>query len=264
MPSPLPQLALAGGAAPPAPHAVPVKALVLSVLGHLARHRRPRGSGVLRASWTDPSCTWSTWSRPWRWSATPAEPRRRCLPAPSSRQTHAPSPRARAGAREAPKPAGDGPALPRRSRRARAIAIFRRWRLRRTGAARQPWPAGRAAVGDALGQVTGLHLRAGRAHARRHRFPHAWYLRQVLQKVEEHWQTQNRSSEPAQKPRIYVEIRTGRLHRDASHRAELGLAPSTTARRFVPSPRPARSHRFRQDWANPSLRVLFNFDLRRG
>jgi TonB family protein len=89
-------------------------------------------------------------------------------------------------------------------------------------------------------------------------FPYAWYLRQVLQKVEERWQTQNRSSEPAQKPRIYVEIqRDGSI---APPRIEQSAGSSlydrealraiTEATPFPPLP---------ADWANPSLRVLFNF-----
>ena len=94
-------------------------------------------------------------------------------------------------------------------------------------------------------------------------FPHAWYLRQVLQKVEERWQTQNRPNEPEQKPRIYVEI-----HRDGSiapPRIEQSSGSSfydraalraiSEASPFPPLP---------ADWSKPALRVLFNFELKHG
>ena len=85
----------------------------------------------------------------------------------------------------------------------------------------------------------------------------------MLQKVEEHWQTQNRSSEPAQKPRIYVEIRRDGSIAPPSVEQSSGssfydraaLRAITEASPFPPLPK---------DWANPSLRVLFNFDLKRG
>jgi protein TonB len=94
-------------------------------------------------------------------------------------------------------------------------------------------------------------------------FPHAWYLRQVLQKVEERWQTQNRPNEPGQKPRIYVEIqRDGSI---ASPRIEqssgstfydrAALRAISEASPFPPLP---------SDWSKPALRVLFNFELKRG
>ena len=125
-----------------------------------------------------------------------------------------------------------------------------------------PEPAARPAAA-ALGQATGSISGQGSLTLDVTDFPYAWYLRQVLQKVEERWQTQNRSNEPAQKPRIFVEIR-----RDGSiapPRIEQGSGSSfydraalraiTEASPFPPLP---------AEWANPSLRVLFNFDLKRG
>jgi protein TonB len=114
-----------------------------------------------------------------------------------------------------------------------------------------------------LGQVTGSISGQGALTLDVTDFPYAWYLRQVLQKVEEHWQTQNRSSEPAQKPRIYVEIRRDgsiappRIEQSSgsSFYDRAALRAITEASPFPPLP---------ADWANPSLRVLFNFDLRRG
>jgi protein TonB len=94
-------------------------------------------------------------------------------------------------------------------------------------------------------------------------FPYAWYLRQVLQKVEGEWQRQNQRAEPNQKPLIFVEI-----HRDGSIRTptidkssgndlydRAAVRAVLDASPFPPLP---------QDWARPSLRVQFTFDLERG
>jgi protein TonB len=123
-------------------------------------------------------------------------------------------------------------------------------------------PASRPSVA-ALGQATGSVVGQGALTLDVTDFPYAWYLRQVLQKVEDRWQTQNRSSEPAQKPRIYVEIRRDgsiappRIEQTSgsSFYDRAALRAITEASPFPPLP---------ADWANPSLRVLFNFDLRRG
>jgi protein TonB len=114
-----------------------------------------------------------------------------------------------------------------------------------------------------LGQATGSIRGQGSLTLDVTDFPYAWYLRQVLQKVEEHWQTQNRANEPAQKPRIYVEIRRDgsiappRVEQSSgsSFYDRAALRAITEASPFPPLP---------ADWANPSLRVLFNFDLQRG
>ncbi len=123
-------------------------------------------------------------------------------------------------------------------------------------------PASRPSVA-ALGQATGSISGQGSLTLDVTDFPHEWYLRQVLQKVEERWQTQNRSSEPAQKPRIYVEIRRDgfiappRIEQSSGNSIydRAALRAITEASPFPPLP---------ADWANPSLRVLFNFDLKHG
>jgi len=94
-------------------------------------------------------------------------------------------------------------------------------------------------------------------------FPYAWYLRQVLQKVEGEWQRQNQRAAPSQKPLVLVEIQRdgsirmpridqssgNALYDQAAIRAVLDASP------FPPLP---------QDWSRPSLRVQFRFDLERG
>lgn len=116
-----------------------------------------------------------------------------------------------------------------------------------------------AALGRATGSVSGQ----GPLTLDVTDFPYAWYLRQVLQKVEERWQAQSRSSESTEKPRIYVEIRRDgsiappRVEQTSgnSFYDRAALRAITEASPFPPLP---------ADWANPSLRVLFNFDLKRG
>ena len=123
-------------------------------------------------------------------------------------------------------------------------------------------PAARQAAA-ALGRSTGSVVGQGTMTLDVTDFPHAWYLRQVLQKVEERWQTQNRPNEPGQKPRIYVEIqRDGSI---AAPRIEqssgstfydrAALRAISEASPFPPLP---------SDWSKPALRVLFNFDLKHG
>lgn len=120
-----------------------------------------------------------------------------------------------------------------------------------------PRPAQAAPLGQATGSVSG----AGALTLDVSDFPHAWYLRQVLRKVEERWQKQGQTAEPSQKPLIMVEIQ-----RDGSIRVPLvdkssgnafydqaALRAITEASPFPPLPR---------DWSKPSLRVMFRFDLR--
>jgi periplasmic protein TonB len=120
-----------------------------------------------------------------------------------------------------------------------------------------PRPAQAAPLGQTTGSVSG----AGALTLDVSDFPHAWYLRQVLRKVEERWQKQGHTAEPSQKPLIMVEIQ-----RDGSIRAPLvdkssgnafydqaALRAITEASPFPPLP---------QDWSKPSLRVMFRFDLR--
>lgn len=115
----------------------------------------------------------------------------------------------------------------------------------------------------ALGQSTGSVAGQGSMTLDVTDFPHAWYLRQVLQKVEERWQTQNRPNEPDQKPRIYVEIqRDGSIASPRIERSSgstfydrAALRAISEASPFPPLP---------ADWSKPALRVLFNFELKHG
>ncbi len=189
------------------------------------------------------------------------------IPASLPARTLQPTPRAitpepEPRAREAVKPAE--PALPSRMITSRPVdrelpplapPSERRGKTAIEPASRPP--------ATPLGQATGSITGQGSLTLDVTDFPYAWYLRQVLQKVEEHWQTQNRSNEPAQKPRIYVEIRRDgsivppRIEQSSgsSFYDRAALRAITEASPFPPLP---------AGWANPSLRVLFNFDLKRG
>jgi len=129
-------------------------------------------------------------------------------------------------------------------------------------AARPGDPASaRPAPPPPAGQVTGSVSGSGSLTLDVSDFPHAWYLRQVLQKVEERWQRQGQTAEPAQKPFVFVEIQ-----RDGSIRAtriekssgnafydQAALRAIADASPFPPLP---------QDWSRASLRVMFRFELR--
>ena len=260
MPSPLGRTRWRVAAAP-APPPVPVKALALSVLGHVIVIAALAGLAFLGV-WDRPKVHVVNLVSTVAAVGNPAGSHA-SLPA----RTLRPSPRAIAPepepiAREAVKPAE--PALPSRVITPRAgerdLPPLPLPSDRRGKTAVEPIARPAATP---LGQATGSISGQGSLTLDVTDFPYAWYLRQVLQKVEEHWQTQNRSNEPAQKPRIYVEIR-----RDGSIAAprveqssgssfydRAALRAITEASPFPPLP---------ADWANPSLRVLFNFDLKRG
>ena len=248
-------------AAAPPPQLVPVKALVLSVLGHVVIVAALVGLALLGV-WDRPTVhvvnLVSTIAAVGNPAGSPAS-----LPACSLKPTlRAITPEPEPIAREAVKPAE--PALPSRVVTPRvgerdlpplAPPSDRRGKVATEPVSRPP--------ATPLGQVTGSISGQGSLTLDVTDFPYAWYLRQVLQKVEEHWQTQNRSSEPAQKPRIYVEIRRDgsiappRVEESSgsSFYDRAALRAITEASPFPPLP---------ADWANPSLRVLFNFDLKRG
>ena len=264
-------------AAARAPEPVPVKALVFSVLGHVVIIAALVGV-VLSGIWDRPKVHVVNLVTSIAAVGNPAGsqvslPARTLKPA-----TPAPDPEPRG--REAVKPAEA--ALPSRAVPAREAvkpteaALPSRAVTPRPGERELPpmsppsdrhsktavEPAARpsaAAIGQATGSISGQ----GSLTLDVTDFPYAWYLRQVLQKVEERWQTQNRSSEPAQKPRIYVEIRRDgsvappRIEQTSgsSFYDRAALRAITEASPFPPLP---------ADWANPSLRVLFNFDLKRG
>jgi len=94
-------------------------------------------------------------------------------------------------------------------------------------------------------------------------FPYAWYLRQVLQKVQGEWQRQNQFKEPGQKPLVFVEIqrdgsiRTPKVTESSGNALydRAALRAVVEASPFPPLP---------PEWSKPSLRVMFRFDLDRG
>jgi len=93
-------------------------------------------------------------------------------------------------------------------------------------------------------------------------FPYAWYLRQVLQKVQGEWQRQNQINEPGQKPLVFVEIqrdgsiRTPKIEQSSGNPLydQAALRAIVEASPFPPLP---------QEWSRASLRVMFRFDLER-
>lgn len=134
---------------------------------------------------------------------------------------------------------------------------------RRTEKAAPPEPLRPAAPQAVAGQRTGSPAGAGALTLDASDFPHAWYLRQVLQKVQGEWQRQPPVKEPDQRPLILVEImRDGSIripkveqtsgsafYDQAAVRAVVAASP------FPPLP---------QDWSKASLRVMFRFELERG
>lgn len=94
-------------------------------------------------------------------------------------------------------------------------------------------------------------------------FPHAWYLRQVLSKVEAAWQRQGQIAEPPQKPLVVVEIQrdgsiaTPRIEKSSGNAFydQAALRAIMEAKPFPPLPK---------EWTRPTLGVMFSFDLERG
>jgi TonB family protein len=120
-------------------------------------------------------------------------------------------------------------------------------------------PPETASLGAPTGSVTG----AGALTLDVSDFPYAWYLRQVLQKVEQEWQRQNQPNDPPQKPQVYVEIqRDGSIKPPAIHKSSGNSFYDNAALRAVMAASPFP--RLPDDWTKPSLRILFTFDLRRG
>jgi TonB family protein len=198
---------------------------------------------------------------------TPVVPSRAPTPTPT------PEPRERA-MREAPKlpePVLPRPSLPPRSAAlpragekelpslARSTAMAHVDKPVRTARPVESRPAPEAPLGLPTGSPAGVGARSLDASD----FPYAWYLRQVLRKVEGEWQRQNQRAAPSQKPLVLVEIQRdgsirmpridqssgNALYDQAALRAVLDASP------FPPLP---------EDWKRPSLRVQFRFDLERG
>jgi len=182
----------------------------------------------------------------------------RTLPKPASRSVE-PEPEPRA--REAPKAAE--PALPTRAMNPRVgdrelPTMTADRRPRAVGeSASKPQPA------TALGQATGSTAGVGSLTVDVTDFPHAWYLRQVLAKVQERWQSQKRASEPEQKPLVWVEInRDGSITTPRIERSSGNTFYDQAALRAIVEASPFPQ--LPADWTKPSLRILFNFELRRG
>jgi TonB family protein len=182
----------------------------------------------------------------------------RALPKPAARSVE-PEPEPRA--REAPKAAE--PALPARAMNPRVgdrelptMTADRRPRVVGDSASR-PQPA------TALGQATGSTAGVGSLTIDVTDFPHAWYLRQVLAKVQERWQSQKRTSEPDQKPLVWVEInRDGSIATPRIERSSGNTFYDQAALRAIVEASPFPQ--LPADWSKPSLRILFNFELRHG
>jgi len=91
-------------------------------------------------------------------------------------------------------------------------------------------------------------------------FPYAWYLRQVVQKVQGEWQRQNQLKEPNQKPSIVFEIRrdgsigTPRIEHTSGNAVydQAALRAIVEASPFPPLP---------QGWPKPSLVLGMKFEL---
>lgn len=111
--------------------------------------------------------------------------------------------------------------------------------------------------GQATGSPTGTGVRTLEASD----FPYAWYLRQVLAKVEREWQKQAQIAEPGQKPLVMVEIqRDGSIGMPKIEKSsgnafydQAALRAIMDARPFAPLP---------AEWIRPSLRVMFSFDFK--
>jgi TonB family protein len=120
-------------------------------------------------------------------------------------------------------------------------------------------PPESASLGAPTGSVTG----SGALTLDVSDFPYAWYLRQVLQKVEQEWQRQNQPNDPQQKPQVYVEIqRDGSIKAPAIHKSSGNSYYDNAALRAVMAASPFP--KLPDDWSKPSLRILFTFDVRRG
>ena len=244
------------------PAAMPLKALAVSVLGHavvVAALVALALSGALEQTTVHVVNLFPAVSAVGAPTAKPAPPSTRTLP-PATVPTPTREPERQV--KEAVKP-GE-PSLPSRTVATRSgdrdLPPLGALPERRGKASVEPTARPTAAP---AGQQTGSIAGKGTMTLDVTDFPHAWYLRQILQKVEERWQTQNRPSEPDQKPRIYVEIqRDGSIapprieqSSGSTYYDRAALRAISEASPFPPLP---------SDWSKPALRVLFNFDLRRG
>jgi TonB family protein len=114
-----------------------------------------------------------------------------------------------------------------------------------------------------LGQATGSSAGSGALTLDVSDFPHAWYLRQVLRKVEEQWQRQALTQEPTQKPMVIVEIqRNGSIQVPRVEKTSGNAFYDQAALRAIMDASPFPE--LPRDWPRPVLRVMFRFDLKQG
>jgi TonB family protein len=265
---------------------LPVAAIGLSVAGHLAV-----GAAVLAlVLWTDGSAprvhvvnlvpTVAAIGTPVGRPAPPA-------PVPPAPQTPAPDP---PEPRPAPAPPRPVPEPPPRPREALALPAAparsaqlppRPPALPRAGERELPPIASAArptpppatepqrpaeappAAPAPVGQVTGSTAGSGALTLDVSDFPHAWYLRQVLRKVEEQWQRQGLTQEPAQKPMVVVEIqRNGTIPMPRVEKTSGNAFYDQAALRAIMDASPFPE--LPRDWPKPVLRVMFRFDLKQG
>jgi periplasmic protein TonB len=246
--------------APPAP-VVPVKALIVSAIGHLV----VVGAFVALALWGMFDRTtvhvvnlFPSIAAVGTPAGSPAALPTRTPPPPAPTRAPEPEPKPREVAKPAEASLPSRTVAPKVGER--DLPPLGMPSDRRGKASVEPTTRPPAA---ALGQSTGSVAGQGSMTLDVTDFPHAWYLRQVLQKVEERWQTQNRPNEPGQKPRIYVEIQrdgtiaTPRIEQSSGSNFydRAALRAISEASPFPPLP---------ADWSKPALRVLFNFELKHG
>lgn len=115
-----------------------------------------------------------------------------------------------------------------------------------------------------LGAPTGSAAGQGRLTLDVSDFPHAWWVRAALAKVQDRWQRQNQFSEPPQKPQLLVEVqRDGSIARmpmieKSSGNAQYDQAAVRAVMEASPFPK------LPDDWAGNLLRMHINFELERG
>jgi len=208
-------------------------------------------------------------SAPARAPATPTPPAATPAPAPAPREP-APRPPVAKEPVRLPEPSFSSPRLPPRTAAAlrpgeKELPPLTGQRMASAAPPSKPEKVDKSAESRpaptaALGQATGSPVGVGAVSANASDFPHAWYVRQVIQKVEAEWKRQNRLSEPPQRPLLYFEIqRSGAIklptvkessgnpiYDQAALRAVVDASP------FPPLP---------QDWTRPALGLELRFFL---
>ncbi|HEV8438887.1 MAG TPA: TonB family protein [Methylomirabilota bacterium] len=194
---------------------------------------------------------------------TPPLPSRAPAPAPT------PQPRERP-IREMPRlpePAASSPALPSRSAAVRPgdkelpplAQPTTTQRVDRPEKVDRPVES-RPAPPVARGLPTGSPSGAGALSLDASDFPYAWYLRQVVQKIEVAWERQNQLKEPNQKPWVVFEIqrdgsvRTPKIDKTSGNLLydQAALRAIVEASPFPPLP---------EGWPKPSLVIGMSFEL---